>query len=104
MTLFKWMSVTGAVCVIFLTTSVCSFGDAFVEVVMSSQDGSRSLSVQPPISFVKARKTKETSIVVDPSVRYQSLLGMGASFDHATCENLAKLPVAIVNSIRDGIS
>ncbi len=31
------------------------------------------------------------SIQIDATKRYQSMLGMGASLEHATCENLAKL-------------
>ncbi len=63
-----------------------------VQVVMSTQDGSKSLSVEGPLQFGNARKTKEPLIELDLSKKGQTILGLGASFDHATCENLSKLP------------
>ncbi len=65
--------------------------DAAVEVVMSSQDGVKSLSEEQPLQFGKLRKAKEPVIEVDLSKKGQSILGLGASFDHATCENLTKV-------------
>lgn len=58
----------------------------------SSEDGVHKLSELPPLQFQPGEADgTETLITVDPSTRYQSMLGMGASFDHATCENLSKL-------------
>jgi hypothetical protein len=39
------------------------------------------------------RSTRRPIIEVDLSKRRQSILGLGASLEHATCANLAKLPV-----------
>ena len=65
-----------------------------VQVIMSSQDRSHRLSVEKPLSLGSARPTQVPVIEVNLSQRGQSILGLGASFDHATCENLAKLPAA----------
>ncbi len=62
-----------------------------VQVVMSSQDGSRSLTVEKPLSLGQIQLTDKPVIEVDVARRGQSILGLGASFDHATCENLAKM-------------
>ena len=65
-----------------------------VQVIMSSQDRTRRLSVEKSLSLGSARPTQVPVIEVNLSQRGQSILGLGASFDHATCENLAKLPAA----------
>jgi glucosylceramidase len=62
-----------------------------VQVVMSSQDSSKSLSAEPAIAFGALQSVDVPVIKVDLSKRGQSILGLGASFDHATCENLSKL-------------
>ncbi len=77
----------------FLTLpAALGLADASVQVVMSCQDGSKSLSVEKPLRFGKVKKTRDPVIEVDLSKTGQSILGMGASFDHSTCENLSKLP------------
>ncbi len=65
--------------------------DDSVQVVMSCQDGSKSLSVEKPLHFGRAKKTKDPVIEVDLAKTGQSILGLGASLEHATCENLSKL-------------
>ena len=59
--------------------------------VMSSQDGSRQLADAAPLSVGPIRPTDRPTIRIDLQRRGQAILGLGASFDHATCENLAKL-------------
>ena len=79
---------------LFALLGVCAglaWADDSVQVVMSSQDGSKSLSAGKLLHFGKVRKTKEPVIEVDLSRTYQSILGLGASLEHATCENLSKL-------------
>jgi len=63
-----------------------------VQVTVSSQDGSKSLTAGKALEFGKERKTKDPVIEVDLSKKGQTIIGLGASFDHATCENLSKLP------------
>jgi O-glycosyl hydrolase len=43
-------------------------------------------------SSSKAKPAK-TVITIDPAKKYQSILGMGGSFDHSTCWNLKKLGI-----------
>jgi len=66
--------------------------DDAVQVVVTCQDGSKSLSTEKPLQFGKERRIKDPVIEVDFSKKGQSILGLGASFDHSTCENLSKLP------------
>ena len=65
-----------------------------VRVVLSSQDGTRRLSEEKPLAIGPARSTELPVIEVDLAQKRQSILGLGASFEHATCENLSKLPAA----------
>lgn len=63
------------------------------EVWFSSQDGQRfKLSRQADLVFSEADGGRETIIRVDPSVTYQSILGIGCSFDEATVYNLRRMP------------
>lgn len=75
-----------------LSVTVSAWTDDSVQVVMSTQDGLKSLSPESPLQFGREHKTKAPVIEVDLSKRGQTILGQGASFDHATCENLSKLP------------
>lgn len=88
MTRYRWIAVM--IAVVMLTDRPAQ-ADDFVQVVMSSQDGSKSLSSENSLEFSKAQKTKEPVIEVDLSNKGQSILGLGASFDHSTCENLSRL-------------
>ncbi len=60
-----------------------------VEAWISSENGDYALSGGPPIPLTEI--APEADIVIDPARVYQSILGMGASFDHATCYNWSLL-------------
>ncbi len=62
--------------------------------IVSSQDGRRGLSEESPLTPGPVRSTRRPIIEVDLSKKCQSILGLGASLEHATCANLAKLPAA----------
>lgn len=62
-----------------------------VRAVISTADGSRRLAEAEPLPFATAAAGDLPRVEIDPSRRGQSLLGCGGSFDHATCENLARL-------------
>ncbi|HOV59677.1 MAG TPA: glycoside hydrolase family 30 beta sandwich domain-containing protein [Candidatus Hydrogenedentes bacterium] len=62
-----------------------------VEKWLTTPDLKAALSRQDGPKLEPARKTKLSVIEINPSARYQEILGMGASFDHASCENLTKL-------------
>lgn len=64
---------------------------AEVEVWLSSEDGEHELSPGDALSLEKDVRAWGDLVVVEPEKTYQRMLGMGASFEHATCENLAKL-------------
>ncbi len=65
-----------------------------IRVIVSSQDGRRGLSEESPLTPGPVRSTRRPIIEVDLSKKCQSILGLGASLEHATCANLAKLPAA----------
>ncbi len=58
---------------------------------MSTEDGSLKLTPVAPARPHPERTSDETHIRIDTGQRYQRILGLGASFEHATCENLARL-------------
>ncbi len=58
---------------------------------LSSEDMTHKLSPLAPIAWGPADTPADDAIVLDPDTRYQSILGMGASFEHATCYNLSRL-------------
>ena len=78
-----------------MLAAAMSPADDAVRVFMTSPDGSRSLSEGQPLRLGKAKKTRDPLIEVDLANRGQSILGLGASFDHSTCENLSKLPESL---------
>ena len=63
------------------------------KVWISSQDMKCTLTPGKPIAIQpKAKAKPEGSVIeVDPGKTYQSILGMGGSFEHTTCYNLFKL-------------
>ena len=65
-----------------------------VRVVLSSRDGTRRLSEEKPLTLGPARSTELPVVEIDLAQTRQSMLGLGASFEHATCENFARLPAA----------
>lgn len=86
----KSLKLTLAAFLVFL--ALAANADDSVQVVISSLDGSKSLTVESPLPLLTAEKTDLPLIKVDPLKKEQSILGLGASFEHATCENLSKLP------------
>lgn len=61
------------------------------QIWLSSEDGAAKLSPGAPLRFEERAGKADHAITLDESKRYQSMLGMGASLEHATCENLTKL-------------
>ena len=64
-----------------------------VRMIVSTADGSQSLADAGPLPLAAAAAGDLPEVEIDPGRRGQSILGFGGSFDHATCENLAKLPL-----------
>ena len=72
--------------------STARTAEARVGVVTSSADGLRRLTPGDDLVLGPVEATNAVVIHVEPATRGQSVLGLGGSFDHATCENLVKLP------------
>ena len=59
---------------------------------MSTEDGAASLAEQAPLSWQPVDAAVPAEITIDPATTYQSILGLGAAFEHATCYNISQLP------------
>ena len=70
-----------------------------VDVTMSSEDGALCMAAAPSPQFTAAEPAATPVIDVDLGWRAQAILGLGASFDHATCENLARLPKELLEDV-----
>lgn len=71
-------------------TTACIAGD--VQVWLSTADGSNQLSRQPDIDFSSQRAAGPAMITVDPSVRYQEIVGFGAALTDASAILIHRLP------------
>ncbi len=78
---------------IALLTWRMTLAEAETEVMvwLSTQNGDKSLSLEAPLRFEPARAVDLPVITLDPAATHQSILGLGSSWEHATCENLFKL-------------
>lgn len=62
-----------------------------ISVWTSSEVEDLKLTPGASISWESEAVARDTMIDVDPATTYQSILGLGASFEHATCWNLSLL-------------
>jgi len=62
-----------------------------IQVVISSEDGTHRLSEGTPILLTDVHTSEHSLIELDLDRPRQTILGLGASLEHATCENLFKL-------------
>lgn len=77
---------------VFLAVPLAAAAQAgTVEVWLSSEDGAHQLTPGAPIALEAEMRSRGTTLVIEPEKTHQRMLGMGASFEHATCENLFKL-------------
>jgi len=70
-----------------------------ISVWLSTQNGTKQISRETDIRWEGPCDCNINTILVDPWKSYQSILGLGASWEHATCENLFKLPEAERNTV-----
>lgn len=62
-----------------------------VEVWLTTEDGKNSLAEQTPLALGKIQEAGGLVLRLDPSVTYQTMLGLGSSLEHTTCANLWRL-------------
>ncbi len=74
-----------------------------VRVILTRAGGPERLTPQAPLALEPAHPGKLPVLAVDPTRPHQRLLGLGASLEHATCENLAKLPAAKREQVIDSL-
>lgn len=77
--------------VLLMLASVSAVAAPRVEGWLSSEDGDYALTPVEMPEFAPVEQVAREAIVVDPSRTYQSMLGLGASLEHATCHNLSQL-------------
>ena len=77
-------------CVLLIFANAFSAERETIQVWMSSEDGKYLLTEQT-IQTEKPKKTKDILIEINSEEKYQTILGMGGSLEHATCSNLMKL-------------
>lgn len=77
-----------------LALAAPGFAAGTVDVWMTTQDGAKQLSQEPPIPLADKVGGGDFVITLDPAKTGQEILGLGASWEHSTCENLSKLPEA----------
>ncbi len=63
-----------------------------VSVWISTQNGSKTLNRETDLKWEAPCDCNMPIIRIDTEKRYQAILGLGSSWDHATCENLFRLP------------
>lgn len=70
-----------------------------IAVWVSTQDGKKQLSRENDLQWQEPCPCDPMVIFIDPGSKFQSVLGMGSSWDHATCENLFKLSEPARNEV-----
>jgi glucosylceramidase len=86
-------SSTGTLAVFALLT-IPVYAQPSVEVWTTSLDLQQRLSKGPRLIFEQERSTSETVIALDSAKTFQTILGLGSSFEHSTCSNLSRLSPA----------
>ncbi len=59
---------------------------------VSTEDGAAAVTQQAALAWQPVDAATPADIVLDPAKTYQSILGLGAAFEHATCYNISQLP------------
>jgi len=80
----------------FTLWPIAAKADVQAEVWVTTQDLTKKLHAEAPISFAKSqRRTREATTHETINVRrkktHQVMLGLGSSFEHSTCYNLSRL-------------
>ncbi|MCX8109090.1 MAG: hypothetical protein N3G20_09830 [Verrucomicrobiae bacterium] len=83
--------VLGIITALFCAWAVGA-GSSPVRVIISSEDGRYRLSEASQVDPYPERPTALPTIRINGVPSGQAVLGLGSSFEHATCENLGKLP------------
>ncbi|MBI1318455.1 MAG: hypothetical protein GC168_05815 [Candidatus Hydrogenedens sp.] len=74
-----------------LTGTAVASAQSPVSSWISSEDGTHLLAEQPALAWSEGPCEAEGQLFIDPGQTAQSILGLGASLEHATCYNLSLL-------------
>jgi O-glycosyl hydrolase len=86
------IAILGLLAVSSISLGQQSTGDR-VRVILSSENGNHRLSEMEPIALSQGSGSSDIQIEIHLDRTRQTILGLGASLEHATCENLSKLSV-----------
>lgn len=62
-----------------------------VQLWRTTADLKERLSESAPLHFEEGKTRGEKTITIDPAIRFQTILGLGSSFEDSTCSNLFRL-------------
>ncbi|MCL4180244.1 MAG: glycosyl hydrolase [Verrucomicrobia bacterium] len=87
---------TGSALLALLVSILPLIGADSASVWRSSEDGRWQLTPDPAIPWTTPddRDRRHVRVEIDPARAYQDILGLGISFDHASCYNLSRLDPA----------
>ena len=88
---------------ILLFTPGSNAAPSTVEHWVSTLDSEAKLQSGPALTWEKSLASVDRVVTVDPKQRFQSILGLGSSLEHATCYNISKLPEVEQDQVIDHI-
>ena len=81
--------------VLVLNAQICDAGSELsVNVWVSSEDMTKKLIRIEQMTFIADDSSLQPTIRVNATQTYQSILGLGSSFEHTTCFNISRLDAA----------
>ena len=70
---------------------------------ITSQDMKNKLSPLPDAVFAAVRDSSKPAIIIDDKKTYQTIVGLGSSFEHSTCYNISLLPASRCEKVIESI-
>ena len=87
------------------TVCNCVYSQPVVKWWITSRDMKNKLSPQADAVFASVPDSSRPVIIIDENKTYQTIVGLGSSFEHSTCYNISLLPAArrekVIESIVD---
>ena len=79
--------------VVFLlfTFHPCAYSQPVVKRWVSSQDMKKKMSPETDAFFAPVSSMPKSAIIVDDTITFQTIIGLGSSLEHSTCYNISLL-------------
>ena len=80
----------------FIVFTICPYvySEPVVKWWITSKDMKNELSPQTVAVIAPIRGASRPAIIIDANKTYQTIVGLGSSFDHSTCYNISLLSEA----------